>query len=392
MKRRHFLAGCASALVAADRARILLLVSDDEAKRMCARAKGGRTAVFEKLAASAMKAGPWSVTFKRPSNFKVDAEPNDYFSEGPYWWPDPKNPSGPYIRRDGETNPDRFMGNRSDLGAMCGAVMALGLGAYLLDKRACVERGAKVLSVWFVDSKTRMSPHLEYGQAIRGVNTGRGTGIIDTVSLIHAAQGIALLERVGLDNSVVAGVKKWYGDYTKWLTTSSKGLDEKKASNNHATWWTAQVAAFATLTGDAATRRMAWDHYRNHLVPSQIQPDGSCPREEARTKSLSYSSMNLDAYAVICRLAEMDGVDLWHYRTEKGIAVEKSFHYLMPFLLHPDTWKKPQIVEYSPNGYTFPVLAGLGLHSQELLTGYRKLPRAETPWVQWADLLAAAKQ
>ena len=28
---------------------------------------------------------------------------HDYFSEGDYWWPDEKNPNGPYIRRDGFT-------------------------------------------------------------------------------------------------------------------------------------------------------------------------------------------------------------------------------------------------------------------------------------------------
>ncbi len=30
---------------------------------------------------------------------------HDFFSEGDYWWPDPKNPGGPYIRRDGFSNP-----------------------------------------------------------------------------------------------------------------------------------------------------------------------------------------------------------------------------------------------------------------------------------------------
>src|SRR5262249_6582688 len=33
---------------------------------------------------------------------------HDYFSEGDYWWPDPKNPGGPYIQRDGMSNPDNF--------------------------------------------------------------------------------------------------------------------------------------------------------------------------------------------------------------------------------------------------------------------------------------------
>src|SRR5437016_1167933 len=38
--------------------------------------------------------------------------PNDFFSEGDYWWPDPKNPDGPYIQRDGMTNPDNFVEHR----------------------------------------------------------------------------------------------------------------------------------------------------------------------------------------------------------------------------------------------------------------------------------------
>ena len=32
---------------------------------------------------------------------------NDFYSEGDYWWPDPKNAEGPYIQRDGQSNPER---------------------------------------------------------------------------------------------------------------------------------------------------------------------------------------------------------------------------------------------------------------------------------------------
>src|SRR3954468_24680392 len=37
---------------------------------------------------------------------------HDFFSEGDYWWPDPKNPDGPYIQRDGMTNPENFVEHR----------------------------------------------------------------------------------------------------------------------------------------------------------------------------------------------------------------------------------------------------------------------------------------
>src|ERR1700759_4992337 len=40
---------------------------------------------------------------------------HDFYSEGDYWWPDPKNPDGPYMQRDGMTNPDNFVENRKAL-------------------------------------------------------------------------------------------------------------------------------------------------------------------------------------------------------------------------------------------------------------------------------------
>ncbi|HEY1341037.1 MAG TPA: alginate lyase family protein [Bryobacteraceae bacterium] len=392
MTRRGFLAATAALLPArAESLHSGILLSEGDVGRMRDFVRRDRAAVIEKHASAALQAGPWSVTWHRPSGLGVDAGPHDYVSEGPYWWPDPKNPAGPYIRRDGERNPDRFMGNRGDLGDMCAAVLALGMGAFLLNKSGCAEHANKVLSAWFVDPKTRMNPNLQYGQMVRGHNTGRGTGIIDTVSLIHTAQGVVLLEMaVGLDADVAKGVRDWYADYLKWMTTSKYGLDEKSSGNNHATWWTAQAAAYAALAGVAGARRMCWDHYRNYLVPTEIQPDGSCPREESRTNSLGYSSMNLDAFSVICRLAQVDGVDLWHYRTPKGIGVDRAFSYLIPYVLHPDTWKKQQISKYNAGGYVFPGLAGIGIPSEELLSAYKKLPRADSPWVQFVDILVRA--
>jgi len=104
-----------------------------------------------------------------------------------------------------------------------------------LNDARCAQRAAQILGVWFLDPKTRMNPHLEFGQAVRGRQTGRGAGIIDTVALIQAAQGIVLMEAAGkLEAGLRAGLRGWYGDYLRWMTTSRNGLGEKKASNNHA--------------------------------------------------------------------------------------------------------------------------------------------------------------
>jgi Alginate lyase len=80
-----------------------------------------------------------------------------------------------------------------------------------------------------LSTRRRMNPNLEHGQAIRGINDGRGTGLIDTTSLIHCVQGLALLESEGgVHPDVLNGVRGWFRDFLGWMTTSSKGLAEKK--------------------------------------------------------------------------------------------------------------------------------------------------------------------
>jgi len=246
-----------------------------------------------------------------------------------------------------------------------------------------------VLSTWFVDAKTRMNPNLEYGQAVRGHKTGRGTGIIDTGSLIYAVQGIALVEAAGsLDREVGAGLRRWFSDYLNWMPTSEKGRDEEKSGNNHSTWWAAQAAAYALFTGDTAAQKAVWDLFRDYLVPREIQPDGSCPREEARTQSLGYSTFNLDAFSVLCRAAQCAGVDLWNYRTADGVGVRTAIDYLMPYVLEPAKWKKQQITAFAADRIVFPGLAAVGLSSDSLMKTYKGLPRAaNSAWVSFVDLV-----
>ncbi len=270
---------------------------------------------------------------------------------------------------------------------MSTSTLALGIGGYFLNKPGCLEQAERVLSTWFVDPATRMNPNLEHGQAIRGITQGRGTGLIDTVSLIRCVQGLVLLEAAGgLGTDLRNGLRQWFADFVHWMTTSKKGLDEKKSGNNHATWWAAQVAAYAVFLQDGGALRMTFDDYRKYLVPSEIRPNGSCPREEARTNSLSYSCFNLDAFSVLCRIAHVHGADLWNFVAKDGGSVAKACDYLLPFVLHPASWPHQQIGPFKPDGIVFPGLAGVGLRSRKLLDAYTTLPHAKSAWDQLIDV------
>jgi hypothetical protein len=362
----------------------LLLISSSEATAIRNAPTGPAAERLRKSADAALTAGLWSVTFHRPRG--VPAGPHDFFSEGPYWWPDPKNPNGPYIRRDGEVNPDRFVNNDNDLSAMSGAVLRLGAAAWLFRDQRYSKRAAEVVSVWFIDPNTHMNPNLEFGQAVRGHNTGRGIGIIDTRPLIWLVQGLTFLEESpGWDPKVSEGMRKWFRSYLEWLTTSEKGLAEKKNGNNHSTWWAAQVASYAAFVKDAALQRMVWDLFRDYLIPHQLRADGSAPEEEARTRSLSYSAMNLDGFTMLCRLAEHAGVDFWRYRTETSGSVERAVAYIAPYVDHPANWRKPQIKPYEPSSNYFLAFAGIGLKRPDYLAEQK---RVGTPRGAWGDVLA----
>jgi hypothetical protein len=313
----------------------LILLTPEEGVKLKAHPDPHFAQLLKKRAEAALATGPWSVTSDRPAGLKLP--PNEYYSEAPYFWPDPVHP-GKMIRKDGQRNPARYDSNHRDLGLMSNAVFALGTAAYLFDDARYARKAAEDIAVWFENPATRMNPDLEHAQAVTGANDGRPTGIIDTVSLIHCAQGLAFLEASGKwDAAHAVAAKQWFSEYLKWLRTSAHGKAEARSGNNHATWWTAQVAAFASLTGDEAAKKEAWSWLETDLL-KQIQPNGSCPREEARTNSLSYSCFNLDAFATLCRVAQVNGVDLW-----KSGNLPAAFAYIAPYVLNPASWKHEQM-------------------------------------------------
>lgn len=286
-----------------------------------------------------MKVEPLSVTFhKSPA---VSGNIHDYFSEGTYWWPDPKNPDGPFIRRDGEIYPGSFKHHLHDLEKMSDTVTVLAEAGTYLSERIYLERAAKLIRVWFTDEATMMNPHLEYAQAIRGICDGRGIGIIDTQRLVKVVHSANLLEYAGGFDETVEPLKEWFTKYTNWLATSENGIYERDYFNNHSNWYNTQIASFVAFTGGDPTPY--FDRFMKVIITNQTGEDGSFTDELTRTKSYSYSSFNLIACAVLARLAEGYGVDLWGAVAENGRSIKKSVEFFKPYYQNPFLWKYPQI-------------------------------------------------
>lgn len=272
---------------------------------------------------------------------------HDFYSEGDYWWPNPENPDGPYIRRDGQTNPDNFVAHRLSMVRLSMIVGNL-TSAYLLTKdQRYVDAVVYHLHAWFIDPHTLMNPNLLYGQAIKGVVTGRGIGIIDTLQLIEVAQAVWLLHRYGvLPAECYEGVRKWFADYLHWMTTHSYGVEEMSAKNNHGTCWAVQAAIFAKLTEDNEVMTLCRNRFKQIFMPEQMALDGSFPQELARTKPYSYSLFNLDAMAALCEILSTPKESLWDYTTSDEKTMRKAIDFICPFVKDKKKWPYPHDVMF----------------------------------------------
>jgi hypothetical protein len=303
---------------------------------------------------------------------------HDFFSEGDYWWPDPNNPNGPYIQRDGMSNPDNFVEHRRALMRFSVQVPALTAAWLITGKKAYSEKAAEHLRAWFINEDTRMNPNLQYAQAIKGITTGRGIGIIDTIHLVEVARAIEVLQNSkSLSQNDLAGIKKWFADYLEWMTTSKNGLEEREAKNNHGTCWAMQVAAFAHLTGNQELLDYCRNRFKTVIVPNQIEKDGSFPQELRRTKPYGYSLFNLEAMAAICQILSTLQDDLWQFKTADGRGIALAMQYMYPFIRDKKSWPKPADVMYFdewPMRQSSLLFAGIALKRPEYIETWKQLP------------------
>jgi len=302
---------------------------------------------LRELAEKDLAGGPYAVTDKKfpaPSG-----DPHDYVSLAPYFWPNPDTPDGlPYVRHDGRRNPEIRQYDASRFGAMGGHAYQLALAYYLTGEPRYAKRAAILLRIWFLDPATRMNPNLEYAQLVKGVNNGRGTGIIESLRLLDAIDAVGLLR--GSDAWTDHDQKQmgmWIRQYLKWMQQSKNGRDEAAATNNHGTWYDVQVAAFSLFIGDEAEAKRVIEEARQKRIASQIQPDGSMPRELGRTNSLGYSVYNLAAMTELADLGRRVGVGLWNYQTSDGRSIRAALDYLLPYVMGRKPWQGQQISNFN---------------------------------------------
>ncbi len=272
--------------------------------------------------------------------------PHDYFSQADYFWPNPQDPGGKYINRDGQSNPDNFNDHRKAMIALSIEMPALTAAWVLTRDRRYGQKAGDHLRAWFIDPATRMNPNLEFSQGVHGVSTGRSYGIIDTLHLVEVARAASIVSPTVLTGVEQQALQDWFRAYLLWMKTSAKGIAERDTKNNHAVCWALQAAEFARLIDDHETREDVRTQYKTLFVPGQMAPDGSFPRELARTKPYSYSIFNFDTLAALCQSLEGDAPSLYTFVLPDGRGICKAAAFLYPYLRDKRTWPYKQDIEH----------------------------------------------
>lgn len=265
---------------------------------------------------------------------------HDFFSQADYEWPNSNTTNGlPYVNRDGESNPDVFSFHRMAMRDMKDAVAALAAAYALTGDNKYVKKSSEFIKVFFLDEKTRMNPNLNFAQAVLGHSAGEPYGVIDTLHLAELAVAIPFLEKSpAFPPEVDAGLKKWFADYSEWITTSTNGVKEMNNANNHSIACYLQLASFAKFTGDEKLLESCRERFKNVLLPRQMTNDGSFPRELARTKPYGYSIFQAENVAALCVLLSTTNEDIWKFTLPDGRTPKNAVDFIYPYLADKNKW------------------------------------------------------
>jgi hypothetical protein len=230
---------------------------------------------------------------------------------------------------------------------MAKSVYTLALAYYFTDKNDYASHAASLLRTWFMDRSTRMNPNAKFGKIIPGTRK-RSYPVVRfglVFRQIYDAAGILERSSVWSDEDKNA-LQQWTRAFMQWVETSRWGKKERRAKNNHGTFYDMNMALQAMYIGDYDKARDIIQCYMIKRIPKQFKPDGSQPFEMIRINNYSYHIFNLEAAFDIAQLADhFDNIDIWNFETKKGAGLRRSMEFLLPYLIDQWQWN------YYKSGY-----------------------------------------
>lgn len=270
-----------------------------------------------------------SVTNKQRS---MTGDVHDYESTATYYWPDPQDPVGKYIVKDGQKNPECDLFCVQLIYELSDRLKNLGKAYYVTGDKMYAIWALKQIKTWFLEADTYMKPDFEYGQVIPGGSYKKGNvgAISEAYYLIDALEMISMLKDAGLlDNKTDRALKKWFKEFAVWMTTSNIGTKMQAVEDNCGTMYDILLYRISFYVGDKKRCKQILREFASRRINSQIEENGSQPRELKRVNAMDYSLYNLQHILDFCEMMERTGS---HYYRVNNSRIDNAIEFLRPYV------------------------------------------------------------
>ena len=275
-----------------------------------------------------VKSKPTCVTNK---TICISGDKHNYESLSIYWWPDPKNPDGPYIAKDGEYNPEYKKYDYPRLLQLKANLVTCSKAFFFTGDQRYYDYFCRQLDAWFIDPETRMTPNLEYSQFVPGHNNNHGNpqGMSDSYNFNDVLESIRLVNSIESIGKVrMNALKSWFSDLAEWMQTSEYGKKTQSFKNGQLLTFDTTLYNIFVFTGQKKARKAILKAFPEKRVNQHIADDGKMPEELRRTKGFSYSVSALERYSDFASLVAADGKRLPKESVER---IRKAFDYISSF-------------------------------------------------------------
>ncbi|KAL0575991.1 hypothetical protein V5O48_005991 [Marasmius crinis-equi] len=243
----------------------------------------------------------------------------------------------PYVNRDGKVNPDvrriKHPGHINNAGQ---SVLYNSLAYAFTQDSTYSKRVASFVNALLLDRKTKMNPHANYGQIVRGPGAkgsmGSWTGILDMRGLVKLYNGVSILKATNSPDwtpTMDQEFKDWIQAWLNWMTTSQLGKTAGSRPNNHCTFYAYQVAGAQYTVGDFRGAKQTIRNFVGTCFKDQISASGEQPYEAVRTRPYHYRLFNLEALFALAELGQQVGEDIWNAQTKHGATMKKALDHVM---------------------------------------------------------------
>lgn len=290
------------------------------------------SATYQQIVAQAdncLKQEPVAVTQKTKC---ISGDLHNYESLSIYWWPDPQNPGGPYICKDGQYNPEYKEYDYQRLLVLTENLRDVGKAFFLTGSVHYYDYFCRQLDIWFINKDTRMYPDFEYSQFIPGFNGNHGNpgGMTDAYNFITIMESIRLVDSAkNIGRKRRKAMSAWFGTFANWMQTSDLGIAVSHYKNGHCISYDLILYNMLIFSGNKSGCKALQESFFSSRIASQInEEDGRIPEALVRTRAFFYSLHNLQRMLDFCYIAKSEDREI---PLPSLALIGKGFHYLMSF-------------------------------------------------------------